>query len=248
MSGHSKWHSIKHKKALVDAKKGKIFTTLSKAITLAAREKGGDLSTNFKLRLAVEKAREMNMPKDNIDRAIKRGTGESGGEVMEEMVYEAFGPGGVPLVIETITDNRNRTVTNIKTVLGKKGGSLSGANSVLWMFERKGVVRVLESQLKRSGLGAEEAELVFIDLGADDLRLKKDDGAPYFEIIFPIDHLGAFQDFFNRKQIKIEDMELEYLPKEKIKVDSKIQDQIKAIVDALGKDEDVTRIYTNIDF
>ena len=153
MSGHSKWATTKRAKAVVDAKRASVFTRLAHAITLAAREKGGDSATNFSLRLACEKARDANMPKDNIERAIRRGTGEGGGVQPEEIVYEGYGPGGIAILIHTLTDNRNRTVSELKHILSKHGGNLGSVNSVAWMFERQGVVGISGSPTEDQELG-----------------------------------------------------------------------------------------------
>jgi len=142
MSGHSKWAQIKRQKGATDQKRGNLFTKLAKGITIAARDGGGDPASNFKLRLAVDQAKQSNMPKDNIERAIKRGAGELEGGQIEEAIYEGFGPSGVAIIIETLTDNKNRTVSNVKHILTKYGGGLGSSNSVLWQFERKGVVRI----------------------------------------------------------------------------------------------------------
>ncbi len=136
MSGHSKWSKIKHKKGAADAKRGAVFTKLGNAVTLAARQGGGDPEMNFSLRLAIDKAKAGNVPKENIDRAIKRGTGELGGANLEEIIYEGFGPNNIPIIIQTLTDNRNRTVAEIKHILEKSGGTMAGPNSVSWMFEK----------------------------------------------------------------------------------------------------------------
>lgn len=168
MSGHSKWATTKRAKAVVDAKRASVFTRLAHAITLAAREKGGDPAINFSLRLAIEKARTANMPKDNIDRAIKRGTGEGGGIQPEEIVYEGYGPGGVALIIHTLTDNRNRTVSEIKHILSMHGGNLGSANSVAWMFEKQGVIGIASAL-------TEDQELALIEAGVDDIQHEADE-------------------------------------------------------------------------
>ena len=148
MSGHSHWAGIKHKKGLEDAKRANVFAKMAKPIVMAAREGGGNPETNFKLRMAIDKAREFNMPKDNIERAIKRGTGELKGEEIQEITYEAFGPGGVMMIILTLTDNKNRTVSEMKTILGKFGGKLSGSGSVTWNFDKNGQEYVPKNKME----------------------------------------------------------------------------------------------------
>src|SRR5262252_2136042 len=163
MSGHSKWAGIKHKKAVVDAKRGQAFTRASREITIAAKEGGGEIEGNFRLRLAIQKAREVNMPADKIQAAIDRGTGAGKGESLEELRYEGYGPAGVAIMVDVMTDNRNRTAPSIRHVFSKNGGSLGETNSVAWMFERKGVISVASG--KRD---PEEVGLVAIENGADD--------------------------------------------------------------------------------
>lgn len=170
MSGHSKWATTKRQKGITDQKRGAIFTKLGNIIAIASREGGKDPESNFKLRLVIEKAKEANMPKENIERAIKKGAGELGGAKIEEIIYEAFGPDGVGLIIETLTDNKNRTVSNIKSILNKHGGSLSGSNSVLWKFKKCGVIRINKSEI----INLEEFELKLIDLKIEDIE--EDDG------------------------------------------------------------------------
>src|SRR5436853_2872907 len=166
MSGHSKWAGIKHKKAIVDAKRGQAFTRASREITISAREGGGNPDGNFRLRLAIQKAREINMPTDRIQNAIKRGTGELAGERLEEVRYEGYGPAGVAVMADTLTDNRNRTSASIRHRFSKLGGNLGESNSVNWMFERKGVITVNAGKHD-----PEEVGLAAIEAGADDVRV-----------------------------------------------------------------------------
>src|SRR5438128_90174 len=167
MSGHSKWAGIKHKKAIVDAKRGQAFTRASREITIAAKEGGGDVDGNFRLRLAVQKAREVNMPADKIQAAIDRGTGAAKGESLEELRYEGYGPAGVAILVDAVSDNRNRTAPAIRHVFSKNGGNLGEANSVAWMFERKGVITV-----RADGRDPEEVGLAAIEAGADDVQVE----------------------------------------------------------------------------
>src|SRR5947209_3393835 len=167
MSGHSKWAGIKHKKAIVDAKRGQAFTRLSREIQISAREGGGSTDSNFRLRLAVQKAREANMPADRIDHAIRRGTGELAGANLEEVRYEGYGPAGVAVMVDALTDNRNRTSASMKHLFSKYGGNLGESNSVGWMFDRKGVVEV-----DADGKDAEEVGLAAIEAGAEDVQVE----------------------------------------------------------------------------
>lgn len=168
MSGHSKWATTKRAKAVVDARRATVFTRLANAITLAAREKGGDATINFSLRLAIEKGRESNMPKENIERAIKRGTGDGGMAQLEEIIYEGYGPGGVALLVHTLTDNRNRTVSEVKHIFSSHGGNLGSANSVAWMFEKQGVIGISQHP-------TEEQELALIECGVNDIQKEGDE-------------------------------------------------------------------------
>ncbi len=169
MSGHSKWAGIKHKKALVDARKGQTFTKVASEVTVAAREGGGDPTGNFRLRLAIQKAREVNMPADNIERAIKRGTGELQGAAIEEIRYEGYGPGGVAILVDSLSDNRNRTVAGLRNLFTRSGGSLGETNSVAWMFNRTGLITV-----DPKGQDPEQLALEAIELGADDVQVEGD--------------------------------------------------------------------------
>jgi YebC/PmpR family DNA-binding regulatory protein len=176
MSGHSKWSTIKHKKAAADAKRGKVFTRLAKELTIAAREGGGDPESNVRLRLAIDKAKAANMPKDNIERAIKRGTGELEGGALEEIVYEGYAPHGVGMLIEVVTDNRNRAVAEVRHVFNKHGGNLAEAGAVSWQFTRKGYISISEE------VDEDEVFLVAADAGADDVRFDDEVTEVYAEI------------------------------------------------------------------
>ena len=241
MSGHSKWSTIKNAKGAADAKRGNLFTKLSRNIIIAARDGGADLESNFILRLVVNKAREANMPKDNIERAIKKGTGELEGEVLEEIMYEAYGPNGVALLIETVTDNKNRTVQNIKTILGRNNGNLGAVNSVKWMFERKGVILISLENLEIKD--KEEIELFLIDCGAEDINFIEEN-----EVVVQT-KLEDFQTVIgclNNKGIKEMNSKVEYVAKDFIEIDSEGEEKILKLIDRLQEDDDVSEIYTNI--
>jgi len=233
MSGHSKWHSIKHKKAATDAKKGKIFTKLARAITVAAKG-NPDPDANFQLRLAIDQAKAANVPKDNIERAIVRATGE-GKDALVEVMYEAYGPGGVAIIIESLTDNKNRTVANLKHILTSHGGSLASTGSVAYLFERKGMVRV-----KNIGDSPEEMELALIDAGAEDISDEED-----MKVIISApekikNNLKALGD------IEIEYSGLEWIAKDRVSPDEETQGKLEKLFEALEEDDDVNDYSSNL--
>lgn len=241
MSGHSKWATTHRQKSAADAKRGAAFTKLANLITLAAREAGGDMESNFKLRLAVEKARAANMPKDNIDRAIKRGTGaDSEGKNFESVTYEIFGPAGSNFIAEAITDNKNRTVADLKAILNKHGGQLGGLNSVAWMFNRQGVIAIETG--KFGGINAEELELSLIDAGANDII--KESG--YWEIHTAPDQLNSVLQALKEYRLEPKESGLEYLPKDELIVsDSQTQEKVEGLYNLLDDMDDINAVYTN---
>jgi YebC/PmpR family DNA-binding regulatory protein len=246
MSGHSKWATIKRKKGAADQKRGAVFTKMAKNITVAARDGGGDPETNFKLRVAIDKARLVNTPKDNIERAIKKGTGELKGNVIEEIVYEAFGPNNTFFVIESLTDNKNRSVSEIRHIFSKAGGALGGPNSVMWQFERKGVVRIVnyEAKIKELGFQLDEFELELIDLGAEDVE--KEDGD--LVIYTKVEDMQKVREGLEKIKIIPDYSELEYIPKESKKIeDKKGQEKLQKLFEALDDNDDVNNFYTNAD-
>jgi len=239
MSGHSKWSKVKHSKGALDAKKSSLFTKLGQAIIIAAREGGGDLNSNFKLRLVVDRAKKANLPKDNIERAIKRGTGEIKGKQIEEITYEAFGPGGTAFVIEVLTDNKNRIATSLRIIFSKHGGSLAGKNSVLWMFNRLGVIHVSSDLIKRN---KEEWQLKIIELGAEDF---KEDGQ-WLVVYTSSDNLQKLKEAIENKGIEIENADIEWIAKEFISIDESKEKKVAAIFEELENDPDVQNYYTNV--
>tara|TARA_Y100001970_G_C14016436_1_gene741181 strand:+ start:261 stop:992 length:732 start_codon:yes stop_codon:yes gene_type:complete len=242
MAGHSKWHNIKHKKAKADKARSNLFTKLLRYIVVAAQQGGGDPDMNFALRLAIQKARAGNVPKDNIERAIKKGVGETdGSSVFEEGLYEGFGPGGVALLIEALTDNKNRTVSDIKYILSKKGGSSAGSGSVQWQFERKSVVRITKEK-KDVMKNWETIELEIIDAGVDDI-LESEHGV---EIIAPVEKLKNILDICTTHMIELEDSGLEWLPKETVEIDPPTQEKLHNLLEALEENDDVKEVYTNV--
>jgi YebC/PmpR family DNA-binding regulatory protein len=240
MSGHSKWSQIKHKKAITDAKKGKLFSKLSNLISVVARQKGGDPDTNPQLRLTIEKARAFNMPNENIERAIKKGLGELEGVKMEELTIEAYGPGGTALIIEALTDNKNRTVSEIKYLMGQHGGKMAQAGSVLWLFERKGAI-VINSAT--TNINKENLELASIDCGAQDLRWQTQE---LFEIYTKAEDLEKVKKCLEAKSINPESVSLDWIPKNEIKIeDPKIKESLEKLLEDLDEHQDIQEIYSN---
>ncbi len=239
MSGHSKWATTKRQKATVDAKRSSAFTKVANVITIAAR-KGGDPEMNFSLRMAIDRAREVNMPKENIERAIKRGAGELGGAALEELTYEGFGPAKARLIIEVLTDNKNRTAADIKHLLAQYGGALGAAGSVAWHFERKGVIRIAKENL--TGINWDESELELIDNGADDIK-QEEEGTTIFT---KVENLNKLKNFLDNKKIATESAALEYVPKEEKEVSAEDKIKIQKLIEDLEANEDVSNYYTDI--
>lgn len=236
MSGHSKWHNIRVRKNASDAKRGKIYTRHARLIEIAARS-GGDPASNTALRSAIDNAKAENVPNDNIDRAIKKGTGELKGEAMQEVVYEAYGPGGAAFIISCLTDNKNRTLSNVKLALTKNGGRFAESGSVAWMFERKGLVIA-------SGIPPEkvdELELELIDLGADDFSFE--DG--HLEVITAMSKWTNARDALKQKGYSIESAGLSYISKDPHPVDEAMMEKVMQLSDALEEDDDVSEVFTN---
>lgn len=238
MSGHSKWHSIKHKKGAADARRGKVFTRIIKELTIAARAGGGDPDSNPRLRTVVAEAKSVNMPAENIKRAIRRGTGEEPGLTYDEVMYEGYGPGGAALLIDTLTDNRNRTVGELRHLLSKHGGNLGEANSVAWMFEKKGYVVV-------DKLGTDEEALMtaVLGAGADDMR---DDGDTW-EVITPPDAFPSVRDAVKELGVEPSAAEVAMLPQNYIKLEGKQAQQMVRLMDVLDEHEDVRHVWSNFD-
>jgi len=238
MSGHSKWAGIKHKKAIVDAKRGQAFTRASREITMAAREGGGDIDGNFQLRLAVQKAREVNMPADKIQGAIDRGTGAAKGEALEELRYEGYGPAGVAILVDCVTDNRNRTAPAIRHVFSKNGGALGEANSVGWMFERKGVLSV-----HAGDQDPEEIGLTAIEAGADDVQV---DGGTV-EITTEPASFETVRKAVEATGVTIENAEVTMQPKQTVPVGEDKAAAVLRLLEALEEEDDVQQVYANFD-
>ena len=238
MSGHSKWHSIKHKKGAADAKRGKIFTRLIREITVAARDGGGDPDMNPRLRKAVTDAKAANMPNDNIERAIKRGTGELEGVSYEEITYEAYGPGGVAILIETMTDNRNRTVAELRHLLSKNNGNLGESGSVAWMFDRKGYIVVNKGERPE-----DELFEIAIEAGAEDLK----DDDENFEIITDQESFDSVKDAVADSGIDLEVAEISMIPQNYVKLEGGEAQQMLKLYDAIDDHDDVQNVYSNFD-
>lgn len=239
MSGHSKWHSIKHKKAIVDAKKGKIFTKLAANISLAAKSGGGDLDKNFRLRLVVDQAKAANMPSTNIDRAIKKGTGALGGAQVEEVVYEGYGPGGIAILVEVATDNRNRTSSEVRNTFTKQGGNLGESGSVAYLFEKKGQVQLKDSDQE---LSSDDLELAIIDSGADDFEVS--DGETF--IYTKPNELMSVKKALEKSGVKVSGAEFLFIPKTEVNItDKEKANKVLNIMDTLEDLDDVTNVSSN---
>jgi YebC/PmpR family DNA-binding regulatory protein len=238
MSGHSKWHSIKHKKAIVDQRRGQHFTKLARAVTVAAREGGGDPDGNPALALAIQKARDASMPKDNIERAIAKGTGEGvDADQIESVVYEGYGPGGVALLIEALTDNRNRTSADIRHAFSKHGGNLGEPGSVSYLFDKRGVIVVDASRYDEDDL------MVAIDAGADDISLDDD----VYEIITEPADLTAVRDALVKNGIEIDSADVTQLPKSRVPLGEAEAARLLKLIDMLEESDDVGAVHANFD-
>lgn len=238
MSGHSRWSTIKRKKGAADAKKGKIFTKLIRELTVAAKQGGGSPDLNPRLRTAILGAKAQNMPSDNIDRAIKKGTGELEGVTYDEMTYEAFGPGGIALVIDVLTDNKQRTVAEVRNLLSKNGGNLGETGSVGWNFELKGVLSISKSLISEEKL----TELA-IESGAEDIR----DAGTSYEVVTEPKTFEAVKESLEKHGLKLESAELTKLPKTLIQLDKKEAEQLLKLIDLLEDNDDVQNVYSNSD-
>jgi YebC/PmpR family DNA-binding regulatory protein len=238
MSGHSKWHTIKHKKGAADARRGKIFTRIIKELTVAARNGGGDPDTNPRLRTIVAEAKSHNMPAENIKRAIRRGTGEEAGVSYDEVTYEGYGPGGVAILVDTLTDNKNRTVGEIRHTFSKYGGNLGEANSVAWMFEKKGLVTVSKEKAGEDALMA-----AVLDAGADDM---KDDGSAW-EIVSPPDAHNAVVEAVKALGIEPDTAEVAMLPQNYVKLEGKQAQQMLKLMEMLEDHDDTKNVWSNFD-
>lgn len=241
MSGHSHFKTVKATKEADAAKRGKAFTKVGKAITIAAKE-GPDPITNSKLRVAIEQAKLVNMPKENIEKAIKRGTGELAGDNLEEVVFEGFGPGGTAIIIEGITDNKNRTLGDIKQILGQHNGKLAGEGAVRWMFERKGCIAINLKLQNENWKNKEELETIAIEIGADDIYWQEDN----LDVYTKPEDLENTKKALEAKGIKIESSSLGWAPKDMVAVNEKEKNDCQKLFEALDENDSVQEIYSNI--
>jgi YebC/PmpR family DNA-binding regulatory protein len=238
MSGHSKWSKIKHQKGADDIKRGNLFTKLTREIIVSAREGGGSAENNFRLRLAVQKARDSNMPMDNIDRAIRKGTGELGGGSLAEMILEGYGPSGIAILVNALSDNRNRTVQEVRSTFTRHGGSLGESGCVSWLFESKGVITI-----KAENVDADELALAAIDAGAEDVKVE----SGYVEVYTAPAQLEKVRQALEKNKVQIESSELVMAPKSLVKLDEKSGLQALRLLERLEEIDDVQNVSSNAD-
>jgi len=238
MSGHNKWAKIKHKKAATDAAKGRVFTRLIKEITLAARMGGGDEASNARLRKAIQDAKAANMPAVNVERGIKKGTGELEGVNYEEVAYEGYGPGGVAIIAELITDNKNRAVSEIRHIFSKYGGNLASAGAVSWKFDKKGVISVTPA-----GKSEDDILMVALEAGAEDVKYDQEST----EILTAPGDLETVKGALEKQGLKIEKAEVSLYPKDLVKIEGKEAEQLLRLLDAIEENEDIQKVHSNGD-
>lgn len=242
MSGHSKWHNIQARKGKQDAKRGNIFSLYAKKITIATKSGGGDPTMNFSLRILIDKAKEAGMPKDGIDRAVKRGTGESGESAqIEECLYEGYAPGGVAILVKTLSDNKNRTVADIKHILSTRGGSMGGSGSVAWMFNEWGLITVASEKFKNDKLNREELELALIEVGAEDITEEDEE----VEIKTKVENLQKVVNKLKELGIEPDEDGLGWVAKDKVPVSEENKAKLSALFTALEENDDVEEYFTN---
>ena len=239
MSGHSKWSSIKHQKGVTDARRGKLFTKLTREIIVAVRDGGASPETNHRLRLAIQKARDNSMPSDNIERAIKRGDGTLEGAILVEVVLEGYSPGGAAILVEALSDNRNRTIQDVRNIFTRSGGSLGESGSVTWLFDPKGLI-IIET----ANQDADELALKAIDAGAEDVNTEKG----YIEVYTKPEELEAVRTALEQNSVTIDSAELAKVPKTTVKLDEHAALQVLKLLDKLEELDDVQRVSSNVDF
>jgi len=240
MAGHSKWAQIKHKKAVVDARKGKVFSKISREITVAAKLGGGNPDMNPRLRLAIEKAKEVNMPSENIKRAIQKGTGELPGTSYEEVVYEGYGPGGVAILIEVLTDNKNRTISEIRHLMSRHNGNIGETGCVSWIFEKKGYILIDKKSIDEDTLMSEALEA-----GAEDF--KNDPSEDNYEIITSPGDFNAVKEYLQKKGIAINLAEITRIPKTHVRLEGEEAEKTMKLLSSLEDHDDVQNVYANFD-
>jgi YebC/PmpR family DNA-binding regulatory protein len=238
MAGHSKWANIKHRKAAQDAKKGKVFTKIAKELTVAAKIGGGDPEMNPRLRVALDKARAANMPKDNVERAIKKGTGDGSESNYEQVNYEGYGPGGVAILIQTLTDNRNRTVSEVRSTLTKRGGSMGEAGSVAWIFEQKGII-----QVKKDVVDEDTIMMIAIDAGAEDISVEDD----IYEIICEPKEYWAVKEALEENGIEMLHSEITMKPQNTVPLGKEDAEKLMKLIEYLEDLDDVQEVFANFD-
>jgi YebC/PmpR family DNA-binding regulatory protein len=239
MSGHSKWATIRRKKGALDAKRGKLFTRLIKELTIAAREGGGDPSGNPRLRLAIDNAKSANMPADNIDRAIKKATGELEGTTISELTYEGYGPGGIALLVEVATDNKNRTVAEVRHIFSRQGGNMGESGSVAWMFEKKGIIA-----LPRQGKTEDDIMELAINAGAEDMRAEDE----FYEIQTDVESFEPVRKTLIDEKLNIDNASLQWIAKNTVNVAGENAEKMMKLIEALEECDDVQNVYSNADF
>ena len=238
MSGHSKWSTIKHKKGKEDAKRGQLFSKLARAIMVAAKEGGADPASNATLAAAIEKARSYSMPKDNIDRAIERGAGKEGGDAFEAIVYEGYGPSGVAIIVEVLTDNRNRSAADVRSIFTKHNGSLGGPGSVAWIFERRGSITVDSTRFSE-----DDVMEAAVEGGAEDVTTEGDT----IEVVTEPTELTAVREALEAAGIECQQVELTMIPKNTVKLDESDARKTLRLIDALESSDDVQEVFANFD-
>jgi len=239
MSGHSKWATTKRKKAVIDSKRGKVFTKLIKEITISAREGGGDPTGNPRLRLAIDNAKAANMPADNIERAVKKATGELEGQSYSELTYEGYAPAGIAILIDVATDNKNRTVAEVRHIFSKHGGTMGESGSVAWMFNKKGVIT-----LPIQGKTEDEIMEIIIDAGADDMQTDEE----FFEVQTSLENFEKVRKALLDKKITVENASLQWVAKNTILIKGEDAEKVIRLIETLEDNDDVQNVYTNADF
>lgn len=240
MSGHSKWANIKNQKGAADAKRGQLFTKLAREIILAVREHGSDPDGNSRLRLCIQKARDSNMPMDNIERAIKKGSGTLEGMTLEEFVLEGYGPGGSAVLVSVLSDNRNRTVQEVRNVFTRSGGGLGEAGSVKWQFEMKGIISIEVVE----GMSADDVSMMAIDAGAEDVKAEKD----YIDVYTKMEDMETIRKALEQNNIKVDSAELSMVANTMIELDEPTSLQVLRLIDKLESLDDTRTVWTNVDF
>jgi len=239
MSGHSKWATTKRKKAVIDSKRGKIFTKLIKEITISARQGGGDSAGNPRLRLAIDNAKAANMPADNIERAVKKATGELEGQIYSELTYEGYAPAGIAIIVDVATDNKNRTVAEVRHIFSKLGGGMGESGSVAWMFDKKGVIT-----LPNQGKSEDEIMEVILDAGADDMQTEED----FFEVQTSLENFENVRKTLLDKNLTIENASLQWVPKNTIPIKGEDAEKLIKLIETLEDNDDVQSVFSNADF